>query len=199
MERIFSRTSALMALIFVIIVSVWYKETKIDIVRQTQETTRVYASIDYSLSKCTRKPAVIVQVRRIDKAKRSSYHYLDGKADLGMFSITRYNPKIGHSDINCGGDCSHTASWLPLSNDYVGKIVACPRQFLNRTLYIEWYGNVDCKDTGGLIVMAGEVNSRWHISGASRLDIFVGLNEVGEENLEEWNFILWIRHVWLLE
>lgn len=100
------------------------------------------------------------------------------------FLISSYIPKTNTMDINWwGASWRHTASGLPLKDEYAWKIAACPKQYsiwLNwkkkQKLYIEWYWVVECSDRWGLIVMKWEVNSRWHISSYNRLDLFAWMN-----------------------
>jgi len=100
------------------------------------------------------------------------------------FLISSYIPKTKSMDINAWWKSwLHTASWLPLKDDYAGKIVACPKQYSiwlkwekKQKLYIEDYWIVECSDRWWLIVMKWETNSRWHISSNNRLDLFAGMN-----------------------
>lgn len=111
---------------------------------------------------------------------------LDDRDDLELiweFLISSYIP-WNWDNINCwGGSCYHTASWLPLKDEYAWKIVACPKIYsiwLNwepkQKLYIEWHWVVECSDRGWLIVMKWETNSRGNISSMNRLDLFAWLN-----------------------
>lgn len=100
------------------------------------------------------------------------------------FLISSYIPTTVWMNINnWWKSWNHTASWLPLKDDYAGKIVACPKIYdigINWTtkqkLYIEWHWIVECSDRWWLIVMKWEKNSRWNISSNNRLDLFAWMD-----------------------
>jgi len=100
------------------------------------------------------------------------------------FSVTSYIPTTEGMNINNWGKSgNHTATGLPLKDEYAGKIAACPKKYniwldgkSYDKLYIEWYGVVECRDRGWLITMAWELNSRWNIAEFNHLDIFMWLD-----------------------
>lgn len=127
--------------------------------------------------------------------KFSKNELLTNRKYVWEFLISSYIP--GNWDqINCwGGGCAHTASWLPLKDEYAWKIVACPCEYWiwrkdcwmeyrpKQKLYIEWHGVVECSDRWGLITMKWEENSRWNITSINRLDLFAG---IGTPKIKRW-------------
>lgn len=93
------------------------------------------------------------------------------------FSATSYVPRMGVVDINSSWSPTVTASWLPLLDEYAGKVIACPKKYpLNTQFYVAWLWLVDCKDRWGLITMAWDTNSRGNIAKYNHIDIFAWLD-----------------------
>ena len=118
-----------------------------------------------------------------DKQKRYIVTFTDNPYITNMeliwdFLISSYIPKTDVMDINWwGASWRHTASWLPLKDEYAWEVVACPKQYPFWTrFYIELFWEVICKDRWWLIVMKWDTNSRWNVSSWNRLDIFAWLN-----------------------
>lgn len=93
-------------------------------------------------------------------------------------------------NINCSGDPMVTANGHRLQEWEEGKVWACPREFLNKTIYIEWYGEFKCIDTWWAIV------KRWSIV---RIDIWAWKWMDGLLNIEK-NIIYnpWDREGYIL-
>jgi hypothetical protein len=114
---------------------------------------------------------------------------------LWEFSVTSYIPGNG-DPINSDKDYIHTASWLPLKDEYAWKVVACPKKFAFGTkLLIDWHGEVVCKDRWGLITMAWEKNSRGNIAKESHLDLFawLGTPKIARAKSTRKVYFLWME------
>lgn len=107
------------------------------------------------------------------KRNRSTQHILKFKIDqprqktANAWTMARYySPEPGQdhyfqnktykADVctNCGcwGDCSTTADGHVLTNQDIGKVVACPPEYpLGTQFNIEWRWWVTCRDRGGSI------------------------------------------------
>ena len=59
--------------------------------------------------------------------------------------------------INCQWNCLRTANWHELKAWEEWKVWACPADFLNKTIYIEWYWEFKCVDRWGAIVKRGNI------------------------------------------
>lgn len=74
------------------------------------------------------------------------------KKYLWEYLITAYYSPLVSDWLNCSWDCRVTASWHRLQDNEAWRVVACPRSFeFGTQLYIEWHGNVWCRDRGGAI------------------------------------------------
>lgn len=84
-------------------------------------------------------------------------------------------------NMNCSWDPLTTANGHKLQEWEEWKVWACPLEFLNKTIYIEWYWEFKCVDRGAAIT------KRWNIV---RVDIWAGIGDEGRINIEQnkiWN------------
>lgn len=84
-------------------------------------------------------------------------------------------------NMNCSWDPLTTANGHKLQEWEEWKVWACPLEFLNKTIYIEWYWEFKCVDRGSAIT------KRWNIV---RVDIWAGIGDEGRINIEQnkiWN------------
>ena len=78
--------------------------------------------------------------------------------------------------MNCSGDPLTTANGHKLQAWEEGKVWACPLEFLNKTIYIEWYWEFKCVDRGAAI------KKKWNIV---RVDIWSGIGDEWRINIEQ--------------
>lgn len=84
-------------------------------------------------------------------------------------------------NMNCSWDPLTTANGHKLQKWEEWKVWACPLEFLNKTIYIEWYWEFKCVDRGAAIT------KRWNIV---RVDIRAWIWDEGRINIEQnkvWN------------
>ena len=72
--------------------------------------------------------------------------------------------------MQSSGDPFITADGTNLRHEEPGRVVACPRAYLGRTLHIENIGYVHCHDVGGAIK-------------GKRLDVWTGIGEAGYDRM----------------
>lgn len=132
----------------------------------------------------------------------SKYYSWENKKEEITFSLSRYysvlpnqkryyNWRTYEEDfkVNCAGDCTVPSDWWKLTNDDAWKSVACPKEYpLWTRFYLEWIGEVKCRDRWWAIVKQWET---------VRLDMFCWLWDYA---LDNWSKCpTWIRKWYIIQ
>ena len=132
----------------------------------------------------------------------SKYYSWENKKEEITFSLSRYysvqpnqkryyNWRTYEEDfkMNCAGDCTVPSDWWKLTNEDAWKSVACPKEYpLGTKFYLEWIGEVKCRDRWWAITKQWEV---------VRLDMYCWLWDYA---LDNWSKCpTWIRKWYIIQ